>query len=167
MAARRLLIVMLVLLAVSSVIAIVVPEPNRKDSPPQESTVTGDTGATGTTGGTGSTGSTGATGTTGATGETGSDGNEAESVPDSDLLSRTVELGSGGKPQEIKAKPGSRLVLTVRSKQGSEVEIDGLGRAGFADQFAPAVFDLILPPEPGRFQVRAPQAKPSATIVTD
>lgn len=149
MAARRLLIVMLVLLGISSVIAIVIPEPNRDDPPPEETAVTGATGTTGTTGTTGD-----------AEGPKPKEP-EAESNP----LEKTVQLGAS-EPVEIKAKPGTRMILTVNSKEGSEVEIEGLGLTGFADPFAPAVFDLILPPEPGRFQVGAPEGKPDATIIT-
>ena len=171
MAARRLLIVMLVLLGISSVIAIVVPEPNRDDPPPEE---TGTTGATGNTGATGATGET--SGSTGASGATGSSG-AAGSTGQTGAAGVTGARGPGGvrevvvsldaaKPAEVKAQPGTRIVITVESKQGSEVEIGGLGLAGFADRFAPAVFDVILPTEPGRFGVRAPGEKPAAIIVT-
>ena len=161
MAARRLLIVMLVLLGISSVIAIVVPEPDRDDSPAEETTTTGETG---TTGETATTGATGAGGTTGENGEEAEPGGEVQDPPGQ--LRKSVELDAG-KPAEIKAKAGSRLILTVTAKEGSEVEIEGLGLTGFADQFAPAVFDVILPAEPGKFEVRAPGEKPGAVIKTN
>ena len=148
MAARRLLIVMLILLGISSVIAIVVPERQPDDSPPAESAVTGETGATGSTG----------------EGEPG-DGQEDLDAEASKTVAETVNLDAG-KPRRIKARAGSRMILTVTSENGSEVEIEGVGRTGFADPYAPAVFDLILPPEPGRYQVRAPEGKTGTTIVT-
>jgi hypothetical protein len=58
------------------------------------------------------------------------------------------------------------MVLTVESKTGSEVEVEGLGLAGFADPFAPAVFDIVFPGKPGTFKVLAPGEKPAATITT-
>ncbi len=152
MAARRLLIVMLVLLGVSSVIAIVVPEPKRDDPPARETATTGETGATGTTG---------------ESGENDSlSQKDAEPNPASETLARTVELGTG-KPEKIEAQTGARVILTVKAENGSEVEIEGLGLSGFADRFAPAVFDVVLPSEPGEFQVKAPDQKASATIVTE
>jgi len=159
---------MLVLLGISSVIAIVVPEPNR-DDPPAEQSATGATGATGgtgsegTTGEAGATGQTGATGTTGATGATGKNDQAPTAVPG--VVNRTVSLDSK-RPERIKAKTGSRMVLTVESRTGSEVEVEGLGLAGFADPYAPAVFDIVFPGEPGTFKVLAPGGKPVATITT-
>ena len=89
MAARRLLIVMLVLLGVSSVIAIVVPEPKRDDPPARETAATGETGATGTTG---------------ESGENDSQSQpHAEPNPASETLARTLELGTG-KPEKIEAQ---------------------------------------------------------------
>lgn len=150
MAARRLLIIMLILLGISSVIAIALPKPDREDSPPQEPVVTGTSGATG------------------ATGSTGDAGTPEEKVEPGDAVATAeakVDLDAK-KPAEIKAKPGTRIIVSVTSEKGSEVEITGLGRTGFADQYAPAVFDLILPSEPGQFQVKAPGEKPSAVIKT-
>ena len=144
MAARRLLIIMLVLLGISSVLAIALPKPERNDSTSQESGVTGETGATGTTG----------------------DTSEKDSDPSPvGVATESVELGAK-KPVEIKAKPGSRMIIRVNSLQGSEVEVEGLGLAGFADRFAPAVFDVIFPTVPGKFRVLAPGERPSAVIVT-
>ncbi|MDQ5895446.1 MAG: hypothetical protein QG596_1707, partial [Actinomycetota bacterium] len=158
---------MLVLLGISSVIAIVVPEPNR-DNPPSEETgttgVTGDTGATGptgeTSGATGNSGTTGSPGATGSTGQTGATGVTGARGPGG--VREVVVTLDAAKPAEVEAQPGKRIVITVESEQGSEVEIGGLGLTGFADSFAPAVFDVILPTEPGRFRVRAPGEKPAA-----
>ena len=154
MAARRLLIIMLVLLGISSVIAIALPKPDRNDSS-RESVATGASGETGQTGATGATGDTGPTGSSGNTGVNG-----VQSGP----AARTVALGAH-KPVKIETEAGSRLILTVTSEEGSEVEIPALGLSGFADRFAPAVFDVILPPDKGRYSVRAPGEKPAAEIV--
>lgn len=161
MAARRLLIIMLILLGISSAIAIIAPEPNRDDSPSEESP----TGATGATGATAdadasATGETGQTGGGGATGPTGPQ-------PALTFDARTERVRLGTDPaRRIEARPGARLVLVVRSEKPSQVEVGGLGLNGFADPFAPAVFDVILPPEPGRFAVGVPGGKPSAILVS-
>lgn len=156
MAARRLLIIMLLLLGVSSVIAIALPDPNRDDSTSEQKAATGSTGETGATG---------ESGTSGATGEGDSDPVGASAGPGREVAGETIDLDAR-KPERIRAKAGSRMILTVKSKSGSEVEIEGLGLTGFADPYAPAVFDVILPPEPGRYQVSAPEARPSAVIDT-
>lgn len=159
MAARRLLIIMLVLLGISSVIAIAVPDPNRDDQDSQQEAVTGTTGATGTTG---------ETGANGATGETGAGNQVADGVAGDSLgeVSReTIDLDAT-KPARIEAKAGSRMILIVKSKSGSEVEIEGLGLNGFADPFAPAVFDVILPDEAGQYRIQAPGKKPAAVLKT-
>mgnify|MGYP001042132635 FL=1 len=162
MAARRLLIVMLILLGISSVLAIALPKPDRNDPSPEQSTTTGATGVTG------------ATGTdqkSGAGGEGETAGGEAEE----EAVAAKAEAGSAryesirigvGKAVEIEARPGSRMVLTVKSQDGSMVEIEGLDLTGYADPYAPAVFDLILLPGPGKYRISAPEAKPSAVIDT-
>ncbi|MGA7434521.1 MAG: hypothetical protein WBW44_02750 [Solirubrobacterales bacterium] len=129
MAARRLIIVMLVLLGISTAIAFIVPEPNTDD--PQEVT----------------TGPTGSTGTTGATGG-------ADAVPppaDSDLVEMTVKADEGISP--VAAKPGDRVVLTVQPAVPTDVEIEALGLIAYATDFAPAVFDFMMPSEPESFEV--------------
>jgi hypothetical protein len=162
MAARRLLIVMLILLGISSALAIVLPKPGRDDPPPEKSAATGANGATGTTG---------ADEKDDASGESSfPDADENEEDADAKAEAGSARYESvrlvAGKPVEIEARPGSRLVLTVKSQEGSAVEIEGLGLTGFADPYAPAIFDLILPSEPGRYAVSAPGAKPSAVIDT-
>ncbi len=156
MAARRLLIIMLVLLGVSSLLAIALPNPERNNETSQESATTGETGSTG------------------ATGETGGGEpikeNESESVSPGagtgPVASETVRL-QAPKPALIKAKPGTRMTLEVESRTASEVEIDGLGLTGFADRYAPAVFDLIFPLRPGRYEVRAPGGMPAAILIAN
>lgn len=142
MAARRLLIVMLVLLGISSVIAVMVPQPERKDPA------------------TGPTATTGQTGTTGAVVPVEDD----QEDPADPVARKSVDLDSE-RPVEIGVATGSRLILTVESKQGSQVEIEGLGLTGFADPYAPAVFDLLMPPEPDRFQVQVPGEKSRAAVL--
>lgn len=177
MAARRLLIIMLVLLGISSAIAIAVPKPDRDDSNSPSSTTTGGAGSTagaGSTGETGLSGEAGEASTSGTTGEAGSPGAGGED----DKSHGTAAAGQAAGPEpitvdldadrtrEIKADAGSRVILTVRSNAGSEVEVEGLGLSGFADPYAPAVFDVILPREPGKYAVRAPGKKPVASINT-
>jgi len=149
MAARRLLIVMLVLLGISSVIAIVVPEPSERDSDPPPTAATGESG------------SNGATVSAGADGPQRKERSEA-----SRTTHETVDLDGGNRFVELAAEPGSRLVLTVESNRGALVEIRGLGLTSFADRYAPAVFDVYVPDEPGRFAVAEVGEDPAARIVT-
>ncbi|MGB0120192.1 MAG: hypothetical protein WBP55_04465 [Solirubrobacterales bacterium] len=129
MAARRLIIVMLVLLGISTAIAFIVPEPKTDD--PQEAT-------------TGTTGSTGASGTTGA-----SDPGPPPAA--SDVVEVTVNADEGVSP--VAAKPGDRVVLTVQPAAPTYVEIEALGLIAFATDFAPAVFDFMMPSDPESFEV--------------
>ena len=127
MAARRLIIVMLILLGISTGIAIVTPAP-RDDPPPEETPPP--------------------TGTTGATGDT-SSGKPGPDDPG--LVEATVS--SGKEPETVKAAPGDRLVLEVDPGRPSDLEITGLGLTGTTTAYAPATFDVRLPPEPGQFEV--------------
>ncbi|MBK8294577.1 MAG: hypothetical protein IPK93_07305 [Solirubrobacterales bacterium] len=118
---------MLILLGISTGIAIVVPAP--KDDPAPEET-------------------TPPTGTTGTTGSTSS----AEPEPrNADLVEAEIKGNDGSEP--VRAGPGDRLVLTVDPGRNTDVEIPGLGLAGTATEFAPVVFDVQLPTEPGNFPV--------------
>lgn len=173
MAARRLIVVMLVLLGVSTAIALVTPQPESPDSSPDGA---GTTGASGATGPTGATGATGATGTTGATGVTGATGATGATEADGKLAPSGAGAGSGtakspapppepgvpvratieadAAPQLVRALPGGRVILAVKVEATAEIEIPGLGRIGTATPFAPARFDLILPTDPGSYEVR-------------
>ncbi|MFN8141809.1 MAG: hypothetical protein U0R29_05675 [Solirubrobacterales bacterium] len=165
MAARRLLIVMLILLGISSVIAFVVPEPQRNDPATDQAPVTGTTGSTGVPAESGATGKAGTTGEDGTGKRKGEPKvSEPEAARSGGVPIETVTLG-GEKPARIEAEAGTRMIITVRSGEGSDVEIEDLGLAGFADPYAPAVFDVILPPEPGRYPIGAPGEKPSAVII--
>jgi len=166
MAARRLLIVMLVLLGISSVIAVVAPHP-RKEAAERAEREKGATGATGATGGGAAEGA-GAAGTAGgeADGDAGSRGGAAVAAasPGEAPLARNVT--AGGRVERIEAGPGDRLVLTVNAADPTEVAIPGLGLTGFADPYAPASFDLRLPAEPGSFPVRNLGSGERAAVIT-
>jgi hypothetical protein len=127
MAARRLIIVMLVLLGISTGIAIVAPVPEKDPSTTATVPPTGATGATGTT--------------------------AVEEVDDesSGLVEDTVKPGK--EPATVKAAPGDRLVLNVDPGRPADLEIPALGLTGTATAYAPVTFDVRLPPEPGQFDV--------------
>jgi len=130
MAARRLIIVMLVLLGISTAVAIITPVPEEDAA---EERVTGTTGETGSTG---------------TTGETAPE--EAEPA-ESNLVEATVK--SGEEPKTVKASPGDRLVLQVDPGRASDVEVTGLGLTGTTTPYAPAYFDVRLPSKPGTYEV--------------
>ena len=44
-------------------------------------------------------------------------------------------------------------MVVVEVRRTAEIEIAGLGRLETATAYAPARFDLVLPPSPGRFEV--------------
>jgi hypothetical protein len=178
MAARRLIIVMVVLLGVSTVIAMITPQPESPDSG-RGGAITGASGVTGTTAAPGTGGSAGAIGTggpsgiTGATGsgekpravdpgqqpDPGGTGSVADKAGGAGPLPKpgvpvVATIGAGGSPATVRALPGSRVVLTVETEETTEVEIPELGRIETATRFAPARFDLVLPPGPGSYPVR-------------
>jgi uncharacterized membrane protein YgcG len=166
MAARRLIIVMLVLLGVSTVIAIIAPDPVERAV---ESGHTGETGATGKTAGstgeTGATGAPGSTGGTGATGEQGVDG-EAEVIGGGRTVAITTAVGKG--LVTVCARPDSRLLLTLKTSEPMDISIPAFGRTASTTRFAPAFFDLLLPSEPDRYLVTdLDSGRRLATIVTD
>lgn len=141
MAARRLIIVMVILLGISTAIAIVVPEPKTDD--PQEET-------------------TGVTGPTGATGPTGSDG-DGSTPPDSELVEANVTAGEN--VQVVRANPGDRVVLTIQPKAPDDVVIEALGLTATAAELSPAVFDFIMPRKPETFSaIQLADGKVLATI---
>ncbi len=160
MAARRLIIVMLVLLGISTAIAIVAPDPVERTT---ETGATGETATTGEAGGaTGSSGDTGATGATGATGdETAGSGNgtrgESEAVAEversNDGMTISITATVGERSVDICVRPRSRLILTLRTNRYLDVSIPDFGRAETATRSSPAVFDLLLPEDPGSYVV--------------
>lgn len=128
MAARRLVVVMLVLLGISTLVAALVPTPNRHQS---DSTTT--TGAGGTT-------------------------RPAPSAPSSpaapaDLLNARITV-SGGAPEVVKVHPRQRLVLLVGGAVGDDISIPAFGLTETMTPEAPARFDLIVDRR-GKFAVRA------------
>lgn len=140
MAARRLIIIMLLLLGISTGIAIVAPSP-KDDSTPEETAPP--TGSTGTTNPTPS---------------------EGPGTGSSDLVKATISPDD--KPKTIKAKPGERLVLKVNPGRASDLEIPELGLTGTTTPYAPVTFDMRLPDDPGRFEVIELTGKKLAVIVT-
>jgi hypothetical protein len=165
MAARRLIIVMLVLLAISTAIAILAPDPADQNGDTGQTGESGATGATVTTGATDATGYTGRSGSTGATAATGATGaggrkpvgggpvpgTEVKSSAGGRTISISTTLAKG--PVLVCVRPGTRLILTLRTGQTLEVSLPQFGRTVTATRFAPAVFDLLLPAEPGGFAV--------------
>ena len=146
MAARRLIIAMVLLLAVSTGIAILVPNPSTDDS----EVVTTTTGASGSTGSTGSTGEDGKAGPTGATGTTGLTGKSTPAatsrVSSTGSKTKVVALKPEKSLQVVKLAPGDRLILSVATKSPGDVELDGLGLTDSASEYEPARFDVLIPP---------------------
>jgi|GEM_PF-1204561 len=190
MAARRLIVAMLVLLGISTGLAIVAPDPAEQTvetgatgstsptggdgaSPTGGTGETGQTGENGPTGEKGTTGrtgggdSTGAAGTTGGTGATGATDSTGEnSTPGT--IKVAVTVSRGGEAGSVCARPGSRLVLTIRTGGPLDVTVPGFGRAASATKYAPAVFDLLMPKQPGRYRIMVLATdRTLATIVSD
>jgi hypothetical protein len=136
MAARRLLIVMLVLLGISTLAAALVPQ-----STPEDETTTGRTSTQAKT----------------AT---------APEPPAGRSLAAQITVGPKKKPVVVagpvcaKAKPrcqpihvGDQLTLRVYSKPAAQLEFPEFGQFEFAAPNAPALFEL-LPDAAGRFGIR-------------
>jgi hypothetical protein len=114
--------------------------------------VTGDTGATGNTGATGSTGKAGAAG----------------GSPNPGRIEAAITVSREGKPASVCARPGSRLVLTVRTGGPIDVSVPDFGRTASTTRYAPAVFDLLMPEQPGRYGIEAlASGRTLATIVSN
>ena len=147
MAARRLLIVMLVLLGISTLAAALVPQSTLNDDNPT----------------TGSSTTTQATTTTATTPTTGK------------LFPIKLKLGgppvvidcSAAKRREGKCEPihvGDQLSLTVFSTKPTQLSIDAYGLIGFASPTAPAFFDLIVDSDEPFGIAYQPSGKPAAQI---
>lgn len=164
MAARRLIIVMLILLGISTAVAIIAPDPAERAA---ESGTTGsatteqadDGGSTGTTGQTG-----GATGSRGpAEGRSGSDGDQSP-----ETIKATVRVSDSRNDASVCASPGSRLVLTVRTSEPLDVTIPEFGRTATITPYAPELFDLVMPEGSGRYDIEAlGTGRAVATIIND
>ncbi len=157
MAARRLLIVMLVLLGISSVIAVITPNP-RKEAAEREEQVSGASGATGASGETGETGP--------------ADGDPARpasieaaaSAVATGPIERDLEAGDEVKPIDV--KPGRRLILRVKAPEPAEITVPDLGLTAFAGPYAPAYLDLLVPARTGRYPIfSAAPGDPTGEVV--
>ena len=86
----------------------------------------------------------------------GTGGGETVEPPGGSDPGRTIERTvRAGKPIErIPARPGDRLVLEVRSPIPVEIEIEGAGLIDMADPYDPARFDVQVRSEPRRLVVR-------------
>ena len=132
MAARRLVIVMLVLLGLSTLVAALVPTPN----PDREKT----------------------SATNGASGKNAPDPDRAGN-PDPagtpGLVSARIDISqaAGKPPAVVRVKPGNRLILAVGGSVGADISIPGFGLTETMTPTAPARFDLIVD-RAGRFPVR-------------
>ena len=132
MAARRLIVVMLVLLGLSTLVAALVPAP-------QQSQV-GPGGATGPA-------------TPGKqTRPPGSASPEAGGT-----VTARIRV-SHGAPEVVDVRPGQRLVLLVGGPVGDDISIPAFGLTETMTPSAPARFDLIVD-RSGRFAVRAYSAE--------
>jgi hypothetical protein len=124
MAARRLLILMLVLLAVSTLAAALVPQGERDETPSNGGTAAGEPRP----------------------------GRERSRPPPGALVRRTIEVAPHG-ADEIELRRGDQLALTVRSGVADQVEIPAFGQLEDLTPEDPARFNL-LPDRTGVFEVR-------------
>ena len=139
MAARRLIIVLLVLMGISTIAAILAPPIEERSS---------DTDTESTT-------------TTGTQGEPGEPGAGAEGSAGGVLIEQTI--GAFGKQAVLGGVVGDRLALTVTSPRPTNVQVPALGLFEFADRGAPARFDLFLREE-ARYVVERDDGTAIATI---
>jgi hypothetical protein len=137
MAARRLLIIMLVLLGISTLAAALVGNrPLREE------------GATGTV----------ASGTETSPAETApAEASPAEPVAAGEELTFNLRVG-GEKVKVVQARVGDQIALLVRSRKPDLIEIPGLGLVEAASPQVPARFD-ILATEPAEYGVRLVDGK--------
>ena len=132
MAARRLVIVMLVLLAVSTLAAALVPTPESDDpQPPVTDTVTSGQGPEQEAGA----------------------ANGARSA----LVTARVRVGEG-EPETVKVRTGDQLRLLVSGRLADDIAIPAFGLLETMAPFSPARFDLIVD-RVGRFPIRAERAE--------
>ena len=136
MAARRLLIVMLVLLGLSTLAAALVPQHSLRDGTTSATTTTQPTTTTTT-----------------------------PAVPPPGYVRPTkIKVGGRQFPVVSPVKAGDQLVLLVASRFPTQLEIQEFGQVGFAAPDAPARFEL-LPTTPGNFGIQfQPSGKVAARI---
>lgn len=115
MAARRLIIVMIVLLAISTVVAIIAPQPAQRRGAETETTPTV------------------------AAPEGAGWRDRADRTP----LEKVV-YSDAGSPKSIAVRVGDRLRLEVRGSEGREISIPGLGLTATQSRSAPASFEIYF-----------------------
>ena len=141
MAARRLVIVMVVLLALSTVASQLVPAPERsaeRTRPEPERKPREETGESGWTG--------------------------YAQLPGSLI---TARLAISNKPQPpVRVRPGDQLRLSVAGTLGQDIEIPAFGLTETMSPSAPARFDILID-RTGTFPVRAVESgRPVGRIVS-
>ena len=124
MAARRLVVVMLVLLAISTLVTALLPRPDRDTSTPV---------------------------TTKPQRTPQAPASPKPAETGLDLVAR-MQAGSSG-PKSVRIERGDELLLDVGAPFGADVEIAGLGLTEPVTPFAPAQFDLF-PTAVGTYPVR-------------
>jgi hypothetical protein len=154
MAARRLIMAMIGLLAISVLISVFIQPPAERngdaDRPASEGAAAGTTSTTAD----GTNGPTGASGRADRSqdgGPAGDDGPADGQVADNRTVSAAPLVGAD--PAVVCIRPGYRLILSLRARRTIEISVPDFGRVATATQFAPAVFDLLMPDDPGRFPV--------------
>lgn len=150
MAPRRLVLAMILLLAASTVVAIIAPNPSERSGT--------DAGST----------SQQKEGTRESAEQTTSDPSRepVDSAGGPGPRPRAVTVKTGGGVEVIPVEPDLRLVLEVRSGRTTEIAIPELGRTATADRWAPAVFDLVTPDQRGSLTVEDLSSRePVARIV--
>jgi hypothetical protein len=115
MAARRLVIVMLVLLGISTLAAALVPTPDR-DGAESGPTDTVDPGAAG--------------------------GPQREQ-PQGRFVRRNLRIDD--KPATVRVRPGDQLHLTVGGPFSDDIVVPALGLTATMTPYAPAAFDVLIP----------------------
>ena len=147
------------------------PTDNTDEAATATTGVTGVTSATGPTGSAGSSGPTGSTDNPGATGGSAPvQGRGAAGDGGAGTGGGTVSVSPliGAEKVDICVRPGNRLILNLRARRTIEVAMPDFGRTGTATEFAPLIFDLILPADPGRFPVEElGTERRLATILSD
>lgn len=81
-----------------------------------------------------------------------------------ETVTREITVRAGQSPRLVTARPGDRLVLEVETDRTAVIEVTGLGLTGTATPYAPAIFDVLLPTGPDRYEVRRQPGRPLLTI---
>ena len=127
MAPRRLILAMVLLLALSTVIAVLAPDPREQTTERPERTAP-------------------ERGTTGEAEPRSPQRGETEAAPaERPEVVAEASVRAGGRPERVAAGPGQRLILEGTSGEALEIAIPKLGLTATVDRWAPAVFDILLP----------------------